>query len=213
MAEKTSELWGACGSRFGSERSNGMFSTNGCWHQRSANINDMECTLNPDEIRIRDARSSDAEQIARIWLNGLTLQKGYVGIPAEVDVVTAFQGRIDTPQGESRMWVAVYGVEIVGWQGLLDFGITQIARTALSSTYISEQWLGKKVGRALLLRAMSHACERGFNHVIGWIKVDNTMSIKLVLSLGWKFVGVLPRNQESDIELAYYAYAVPKPVT
>jgi L-amino acid N-acyltransferase YncA len=128
-------------------------------------------------------------------------------------VIAAFQGRINAPQGASRIWVAVYDQDIVGWQGLLDFGITQIARTALSSTYIREQWLGKKVGRVLLSWAMDHACELGFNHVIGWTKVDNTMSIKLVLSLGWKLVGVLPRNQESDIELAYYAYTVPKQLT
>ena len=168
--------------------------------------------MNQQVIQIRNAVASDAEHIAQIWLKGLELQKGYDGIPAEAAVITAFQVRINAPQGASRLWVAVHDGEVVGWQGLLDYGITQIARTALSSTYIREQWLGKKIGKARLLWAMDHACELCFNHVIGWIKVDNAMSIKLVLSLGWKLVGVLPRNQESDIELAYYAYAVPKTI-
>lgn len=168
--------------------------------------------MNCGAIHIRDADVSDAERIARIWLKGIELQKGYINVPSEADVTMAFHERIGAPPGASRIWVAVHAGQVVGWQGLLDFGITQIARTALSSTYICEQWVGKKVGRELLLWAMGHASELAFSHVIGWIKVDNTMSIKLVLSLGWKLVGALPRNQEGDMELAYYAYAVPKQV-
>ena len=83
-------------------------------------------------------------------------------------------------------------------------------RMAQSSTYITRRWHAKGVGRKLLQFAQEEARERGIDVIVGWIKTDNIPSIRLVNSLNWKFVGLLPRNSDSEPEFAYYAYAVPK---
>lgn len=158
---------------------------------------------------IRHARPGDATEVARIWIEGVLSSSG-LSAPPKDEVCTAFLDRIRRPVGKSGIWVATYGSEIVGWQGLQDFGVTQISRIAQSSTYISAEWHGKSIGRTLLQYAQERAKERGFNCIVGWIKTDNTSSLRLVQSLGWKYVGILPRAIETDAELAYWAYAVPQ---
>jgi phosphinothricin acetyltransferase len=161
------------------------------------------------ETEIRPARPEDAPEVARIWKEGVLASSGQSAPPA-AEVCAAFLDRIQRPVGKSGLWVATCGSEIVGWQGLHDFGLTQISRIAQSSTYISAQWHGKLIGRGLLQYAQDRARERGFNCIVGWIKTDNSSSIRLVQSLGWKQIGILPRASEADAELAYWAYAVPK---
>ena len=91
-----------------------------------------------------------------------------------------------------------------------DFGTTQTIRAAQSSTYVSDKWQSKGVGRRLLQHAMEKARERHFDLVVGWVRTDNEASVALVRGLNWKFVGMMPSNDASKPELAYYAYAVPK---
>lgn len=130
---------------------------------------------------------------------------------ASSDASSGFRRRIENPQGQhSRIWVALADQELVGWQGLMEFGVTQITRIALSPTYISPRWHNKKIGYGLLRHAMKCAADSGLDHILGWIRADNKASIKLVLSLGWKLVGPAPRCRDSDPELLYYAYPVPK---
>jgi L-amino acid N-acyltransferase YncA len=162
-----------------------------------------------DDFKIRPAVPEDSPQIACIWLDGLQGALAVSG-PAEEEAIASFEFRIRHPEGKSGIWVAVADNKIVGWQGLQDFGITRISRIAQSSTYIAEKWHAQGMGRKLLYHAQERACERGIAVVVGWIKTDNRPSLALVSGLGWKFVGILPRNNDSEPELAYYAYAVPK---
>jgi L-amino acid N-acyltransferase YncA len=162
-----------------------------------------------NDIQIRPAAPEDSPAIARIWLDGVRVAAGASG-PPEKDAIASFEARICEPQGKSGIWVALSAGKVVGWQGLQDFGVTQISRIAQSSTYIAQQWHTNGVGRKLLSYAQERARERGIDVVVGWIKTDNMPSIALVRGLGWKFVGVLPRNSEDEPELAYWAYAGPK---
>jgi L-amino acid N-acyltransferase YncA len=162
-----------------------------------------------DGIELRLATDGDAAEVAHIWMEGLLVSSGLLA-PPEQEVIASFRGRICKPVGRSAIWVATCGDEITGWQGLQDFGITQISRIAQSSTYVSKSWHGRGVGRKLLVHAQSKAREHGFDVIAGWIKTDNESSLKLVRSLNWKFVGILPRTCDSDPEFAYFAYAVPK---
>jgi GNAT superfamily N-acetyltransferase len=163
-------------------------------------------------VKISEAATADASPIGDLWIECLQLA-GYAGIPRSADAQSAFRHRIEHPQGHSRIWVAAVGDEFVGWQGLIDFGATQIALSALSSTYVSPRWQHKKIGGQLLKHAMQYAADRGFEYVLGWIKSDNTASIKLVLSLGWELVGRVSRSRETLPELSYYSYAIPEPLT
>jgi L-amino acid N-acyltransferase YncA len=161
------------------------------------------------DVQIRIAVPSDGRSITEMWLECLQLG-GYTTLPCSAEALSAFAQRIENPQGDSCIWVAIAGDEILGWQGLIDFGVTQITRSALSSTYVSPRWHHKKVGYQLLKHAMQCAADSAFDYVFGWIKSDNTASIRLVCSLGWKLVGRVPRCRETDPDLSYYAYAVPK---
>ena len=162
-----------------------------------------------DEIDIQVATLNDAAEVGRIWSEGLLTSSGRLS-PSESEVISAFESRIDQPVGQSVLWVARVNGHIAGWQGLQDFGLTQISRIAQSSTYISGPWHGKGIGQVLLRHAMERARGRGFDVIAGWVKTDNQASLNLVRSLGWNFVGILPRVCIGDPELAYYAYAVPK---
>jgi L-amino acid N-acyltransferase YncA len=162
-----------------------------------------------DDVQIRVAKPSDGPHISEVWLECLQLG-GYANLPCSAEALSAFRKRIENPEGHSRIWVALAGDAIVGWQGLVDFGVTQITRSALSSTYVSPQWHHKKVGYRLLKHAMQCAADGAFDYIVGWIKSDNTASIRLVRSLGWQLVGKVPRCRETDPELSYYAYAIPK---
>jgi L-amino acid N-acyltransferase YncA len=162
------------------------------------------------DLQIRFAQPSDGRHITEMWLECLQLG-GYTTYPCSDQAMGAFVQRIENPQGHSRIWVAVLGDEIVGWQGLIDFGVTQITRAALSSTYVSPRWHHKKVGCQLLKHAMQCVTDNGgLDYILGWIKSDNLASIRLVRSLGWKRIGKIPRFREADPKLEYYAFAVPK---
>jgi L-amino acid N-acyltransferase YncA len=162
-----------------------------------------------NSIEIRPAVPEDSLRIARIWLDGLQGALGVSG-PSEEEAIASFEFRIRHTEGKSGIWVAVGDDKIVGWQGLQDFGITRISRIAQSSTYIAEHWHAKGVGRKLLHHAQERAREREIAVIVGWIKSDNKSSLALVRSLGWQFVGILPRNNECEPELGYWAYAVPR---
>lgn len=160
------------------------------------------------DVEIRAAILEDAPDIARIWLEGINVASGLSG-PSQSEATSAFLLRLSQPQGKSGIWVAIIDGKLVGWQSLQDFGVTQISRIAQSSTYIAQDSHAKGIGRRLLQHAQAQGCECGFDTIVGWIKTDNHQSIRLVQSLGWKLVGVLPRRNETQPELAYYAYAVP----
>jgi L-amino acid N-acyltransferase YncA len=161
-------------------------------------------------VQIRVAQPSDGQYISKMWLECLQLG-GYTTFPSSSEALSAFEQRIENPQGHSRIWVAVVGDEIVGWQGLIDFGVTQITRAALSSTYVSPRWHHKKVGCQLLKHAMQCVTDNGgLDYILGWIKSDNSPSVRLVSSLGWKRIGEVPRFRDDDPKLEYYAFAVPK---
>ncbi len=160
------------------------------------------------DITIRVAEPQDVEAVACIWMEGVLVSSG-LSAPSKSDVISSFLTRICHPVGQSVLWVATRNDDIIGWQGLQDFGITQISRIAQSSTYISNSWQGRGIGRALLLHAQHQARDLGFDVIAGWIKTDNHASLSLIGSLNWKSVGILPRISDDDPELAYYAYAVP----
>ena len=160
------------------------------------------------QIEVRPATLADAREIARVWLSALG--PGHSGLLSIDEADAAFRARIASAERGSFIWVAFDGKDVVGWQGLADFGSTQITRAGMSSTYVSPASHGKGVGRQLLRCATEGARDLGFDYVVGFIRSDNASCIKIVISLGWKLVGALPRISEVDPELSYYAYAVPK---
>jgi L-amino acid N-acyltransferase YncA len=163
------------------------------------------------ELWIRDATVIDVVDVARIWRDGLASATG-LPTPLEEEAIAGFTARISSPPGKSQFWVAVADGKVVGWQSLTDFGVTQISPIAQSSTYIDSDWHDRGVGRCLLKHAQTIAASLGLQTIVGRIRTDNIASVELVSSLGWRFVGVLPRAVITEPEQAYWAYAVPAKV-
>lgn len=161
-----------------------------------------------DDVHIRVAMPIDTDSILDIWREGIE-GAGFPSAPGEAAALTAFRERVAAPQGESRLWVAVANGEVIGWQGLLDLGTTWINRAALSSTYVSKAWRGKRLGGELLRNATVHAAETSFDYVTGWINVNNRVAIQAVERLGWEFVGVIPRAVRTVEQYGYWVYVVP----
>jgi L-amino acid N-acyltransferase YncA len=156
------------------------------------------------QMHLREASMEDAHQIASTWVECLG-NAGYHCIPKTDDALQTFRSRIEDPR--SRIWVATVGAHVIGWQGLADFGPTQVIRAALSSTYVSANWQRNGIGRNLLLHAMRYADKSALQYVLGWIRRDNLASVNLVLSLGWTLVGTMPHSGRFEHPLDYYAYA------
>jgi L-amino acid N-acyltransferase YncA len=160
-------------------------------------------------IDIRDATMSDCADIVRIWREGCMNSFGFPAPPQD-DAFHAFSSRLAAPASQSRIWVAIADGAVIGWQGLTLAGPTQILPVAQSSTYIDHNWQTKGVGSLLLTHAQNEAPHMGLWGIIGWIKADNTTSIKMVMSLGWVQMGPLPSSDKERPQYIYYAYAVPR---
>ena len=158
------------------------------------------------QILIRRAQAEDVQAIVRIYLEGFESSWGHSPTRSAEDYLSMFQARVVTPLGQSRLWVATAGNRIVGWQALQDLGFV-----AQSSTYVDGAWHEMGVGRRLLAYGQQAARSLGFTHVVGWIRKGNASSIRLVQSLGWQFLGSLPRSSTTKPEYVYYSYTVTAP--
>lgn len=161
------------------------------------------------ELQIRAARLDDVQAVYRIWREGFASIMG-LHVPDEEAAIEIFTYRISKPTGKSRLWVAVFNGCVAGWQSLMDLGIGEMSPIVQSSTYIDARFQGMGVGRQLLRHAQSEASLLGLQNIVGWIKTDNHSSCKLVTSLGWTFVGLLPRSSPDLPGWGYWAYAVPE---
>jgi L-amino acid N-acyltransferase YncA len=138
-----------------------------------------------------------------IWSDG---QQSQGHDSSDVDqAASAFCARIASKSRFYGIWIGEIEGRLAGWQSLHPARANPIHKWAESSTYIAKEWKGCGIGRKLLTFATEHARVVGLSYIVGFIKKP---PIKLIESLGWKKVGVIPRMNPSDIEWLYYAYAV-----
>jgi len=159
------------------------------------------------QVTIRPASIDDLREIAIIWSEGQMTQGD---TPPNLDeAMEAFRTRVQERAIDYGIWVAEVEGVVVGWQSLYRFRANPIHNWAESSTYISQRHKGCGIGRKLLTFATQHANVVKLTYVAGFIKASNEAPIKIVESLGWHRVGLLPRSKSDDIEWLYYVYAVP----
>ena len=154
---------------------------------------------------IRDAKSPDCPDIVRIWREGCMISAGIPAPPLD-KALEAFSRRLRSSRDQSRLWVAEADGRTVGWQALSLGGGTQVLPMGISSTYIDADWHSKRVGGALLRHAQQEAARMGLWYLLGWIKVDNEPSIRMVRSLGWTMIGTLPQHRLSQNGYSWWAY-------
>jgi len=154
---------------------------------------------------IRRAARDDLDDIVDIWLDG-AFQSWGVNPPERPVVHEFFSTRFDATALPYGIWVAARRDEILGWQGLQQHYPNPFFRSALSSTYIREKNHGRGIGRALLKFGMEHAKTAGIENMFGHILCENQASIRLVESLGWTKVGIIPLARPKVY--FYYSLAV-----
>jgi L-amino acid N-acyltransferase YncA len=155
------------------------------------------------ETVIRQARAEDVHSVVRIYLQGFEASWGCPPTRTMESYLAMFQSRVTAPLGHSRIWVATAHGHVIGWQALQDLGFL-----AQSSTYVDSNWHAAGIGRKLLAHAQQNARNLSFTHIVGWILKNNASSIGLVQSLGWQFVGSLPRSSPTSPEYVYYVHMV-----
>jgi L-amino acid N-acyltransferase YncA len=158
-------------------------------------------------VTIRPATIKDIHEIALIWMEG-QVAHGYEP-PDLSHVLDIFRPRLSLQTDVDRIWVAEIEGAIVGWQSLHPCRANPLWKWAESSTYISAQSRGLGVGRKLLVFVTEYAKSVDLSHVVGVIIKGNEAPIRIVESLGWQKVGIIPRSKPSGTEWLYYVYAVP----
>jgi L-amino acid N-acyltransferase YncA len=146
---------------------------------------------------VRPARADDAEQIARIYNQGIeervatfqTRRQDAREIAAEIE-----SGAI--------VLVAERAGEVVGWArvGAYDDAHHYYDGVGEATLYVDPTARREGTGR-LLLNALSQQAERrGYYKLIGKIFTSNQPSIALVRSCGWREVGIHRRHGRLDGE-------------
>jgi phosphinothricin acetyltransferase len=160
------------------------------------------------ETTIRPATTDDVPEIATIWSEGQVSQGERPLTPEEA--MGVFCERLQAPIPPYGIWVAEVEGMVVGWQSLHRTRANPaLSGWAESSTYISQRYKGRGVGRKLLTFATQYANASKFMYVEGFIKADNQAPARIVESLGWQKIGRLPRRNPREVEWLYYVYAVP----
>ncbi|MFB3921806.1 MAG: arsinothricin resistance N-acetyltransferase ArsN1 family A [Terriglobia bacterium] len=140
-------------------------------------------------LKIRQARTDDAKEIARIYNQGVQ------------DRAATFENAYVTPE-ERYLWlvarperypvlVAEVKHTLMGWASLTPYsprhcydGIAEL------SIYIDRSLRGHGVGPELMKAMQNIAREKGYHKLIGRVMADNEPARKLCQLMGWKEVGV-----------------------
>lgn len=149
----------------------------------------MEATL-----QVREARTADSEAIAAIYNEGIE------------DRVATFETRLRTP------------ADIAGWFGdrypcvVVTEGERTLAFAAASryrprecydaiaefSVYVARAARGRGAGRMAMQGLMAAAGRAGFTKLVSRVFPENTDSLRLLASLGFREVGVYRRHGRLD---------------
>jgi phosphinothricin acetyltransferase len=150
-----------------------------------------------DALTVRACRLEDAAAIARIYNQGIE------------DRVATFETRLRTPEELAGVLavslpthpyvVAESGGRVVGWAGTSPYRSRSCYEgVAEFSVYVDRAARGAGAGRASM-RALIEACEkRGFWKLVSRIFPENTASLRLCASLGFREVGCYRRHGRLD---------------
>jgi L-amino acid N-acyltransferase YncA len=148
-------------------------------------------------VAVRPARPHDAEQVARIYHEGIE------------DRVATFQTRPAQPvelaaeiSAGGLIVVAEAAGGVVGWAkvGAYDQAHEYYAGVGEATLYVARNARRGGAGRALLNAVAKEAEKRGCHKLVGKIFTSNGPSIGLVRSCGWREVGVHRRHGRLDGE-------------
>jgi phosphinothricin acetyltransferase len=145
-------------------------------------------------MRPRPAETGDAAAITRIYNQGIA------------ERIATFETRPRTEQDIRAWFDAIHPVVVVEEEGqVAAFGATFnyrprdcYAGIAETSVYVDRGFRGKGAGRMALAALIDAATAAGFWKLVSRIFVENTASLRLVASLGFREVGVYQRHGQLD---------------
>lgn len=138
----------------------------------------------------RRAREADCAAIARIYTEGIE------------DRVATFETR-PRSAGEVEKWLDGVHPVVVGMDDgqVIAFASASMYRArecyagiAECSVYVSRAARGRGAGRAVLMAMHDAARAAGFHKLVSRVFPENTASLKMLDSLGWRRVGVYRRH-------------------
>jgi phosphinothricin acetyltransferase len=138
---------------------------------------------------IREAHTSDAEQIAEIY--NYYIASTAISFEEAAVSVQEIARRIETTTTSGLPWiVALKEDQILGYAYASQWKARSAYRYSVeSSVYLDHDATGNGVGRALYRELITQLRTRGFATVIGGIALPNPASIGLHESVGFKKVG------------------------
>ena len=149
------------------------------------------------DVIIRLATDDDLNRIFEIWLQGT----GDVFTGDDLkNAKRKFESNFYCRNGIFNFWVAEDKSGVIqGWQSLLPCSNNPLRhnKMAESSTYLSEEFKFKGIGKLLLHTAISEAEKSDLEYIIGYVSENNSASLKLTQEAGWNRLGLLPASQKT----------------
>jgi L-amino acid N-acyltransferase YncA len=144
----------------------------------------------PSEVRVRPAEESDLPAVTEIYNEAIRTTTGTFDTePRSIADRTAWFRSHDA---RHPVFVAVVGVEVVGWGALTAWSDRAAYRaTGEVSVYVAETHRGGGVGRNLLGAIVRAAADLEFHTVLARVAEGNEASLRLHLGAGFRLVGVM----------------------
>ncbi|ANI90232.1 hypothetical protein A9P82_13595 [Arachidicoccus ginsenosidimutans] len=151
---------------------------------------------------IRSATSSDVDDIAIIWQQGV-LEQGSVVDENHLQIDSLkkeFLHQIQQQTQDFKFWICLsLDNKIVGWQSILPFHVSPnpIVKSSFgqSSTYVRKEFQGKGIGKLLLRHALNYCKNHSdIKYVFGIVLTENKKSLKMCDEIGFYNMGTLPKN-------------------
>jgi phosphinothricin acetyltransferase len=151
-----------------------------------------------EQIKIRDARTSDLPAIIRIYNAAIASRVA----TAQLQPVTIEERRDWLGQHSPNrfpFWIVELNGEVAGWLTLKPFLPRCAYRgTAEVSVYVDENFRRRGIARSLLAHAIERAASLRINAIVGLIFAHNRPSLELFGQLGFQKWGLLPRIANLD---------------
>jgi L-amino acid N-acyltransferase YncA len=145
-------------------------------------------------MNIRPATLADAEGIALVYNQGIE------------DRVGTFETRPRSTQDIEGWFDGVHPIVVTEDEsGIIAFGSTSTYRSrdcyagiAEFSIYVRRDKRNQKIGYPTLQALIEAAEKAGFWKLVSRVFIENTPSLKLLASLGWREVGVYQKHAKLD---------------
>lgn len=159
---------------------------------------------------VRQGRPEDAENIHRIWLEGIEASLGSKP-KGDLDYEAYFRARLETQSDVFQYFVVENDEgEIVSWQSLSPFRSNPAVAGVMAelSAYASPKHMPGRPTLLGLEELLRFADRSPLHYVVAFIQEQNQKALRLAEHVGLKRIGTFPRSPQAPHmpELAYLVY-------